>query len=77
MNDIWVKIVEALTGSSQSLTACLGAHDCLDLQDNADFLEFLDGEIFECSVCGWWCEINEEISVDHDLDELTCSDCVE
>ena len=31
----------------------------------------IDNEIFLCEVCGWWCEISEQVA---ELDG-TCQDC--
>jgi hypothetical protein len=44
--------------------------------DVADFtieeLEKLDSEIFECSICGWWYDIEEEVG---EGTTLQCKDC--
>jgi len=37
--------------------------------------EFIDQEIFHCTVCGWWYEISEESGKDES--ELICQDCAE
>ena len=36
-------------------------------------LQTLDDQIFNCGVCGWWCEIFE--LSESDTGELICTDC--
>lgn len=52
---------------------------CDSFDDIDDFsqaeLEELDGEIFCCDTCGWWCEISEAEANDGGQD--ICGDCVE
>lgn len=40
-------------------------------QNDMEFCAELDSLVFECSCCGWWCEIGEE------ADYRTCIDCVD
>ncbi|MEP1253737.1 MAG: hypothetical protein ABJI29_03205 [Alphaproteobacteria bacterium] len=69
------RVIEYLRGTADTLSAALIAFDAEDLEDDTEFLARLDGEIFNCSQCGWWCEIDEEASDDIDSDELVCVDC--
>lgn len=65
-------LVEELQGSCGTLQgACetqgfdyddLTADDCLQI----------DNEIFECTTCGWWCEVCE---MSEDQDGQVCVDC--
>lgn len=72
------KIVDTLQGQCmESLQSAIEHHypemseDDLTLDDHY----FIDNEIFECSQCGWWCEISEESGVDED--EMICNNCAE
>jgi len=50
-----------------------GTCNTIDLDDfTYEELEQLDTEIFECSVCGWWCDIEEECG---DGTSNICTDC--
>ena len=73
MND--QEIVEYLRGT------CNAIYELTEKEqarfDNAKFCAYLDSEIFHCTQCGWWCDIDEEASSDHGLDELTCLQCCE
>ena len=65
------EIVSQLTGSCQDVQSAL--HDGEDEYDPV-LVEVLDDNIFNCAVCGWWCE-NEEMSDDEDGPK--CNDCAE
>lgn len=74
--DTWGKIAEALRGTCDQLSSVLEQHDLMELEDDAEFLEWLDGEIFRCDDCGWWCPTDEEASEDAGREgELVCRDC--
>lgn len=75
MTEAWETVVDDLRGTCKSLEQSLEQLGLQHLQDDKEFHEYLDGEIFLCHVCGWWCEIYEECSEEHGLDELTCEDC--
>ena len=64
MSNIQDKI-EELRGTSNSLD--------LDEFSIAE-LEVLDEHIFQCSQCGWWCPIEEEVG---ESTENICEDCKE
>jgi len=50
-----------------------GTCNTIDLADfTIEELEKLDSEIFECSVCGWWYDIEEECG---DGTSNVCEDC--
>jgi len=52
-----------------------GTCNNIDLADFTDEeLEKLDSEIFECSTCSWWFDIDEEVGEGTDLQ---CKDCKE
>jgi len=52
-----------------------GTCNNIDLADfTVEELEKLDSEIFECSTCGWWFDIDEEVGEGTDLQ---CKDCKE
>ena len=73
MNEHWQEVIDELRGTcnlSQS-----DEHE--ELFDDLDFCAELDSQIFSCTQCGWWCDIDEEVSDDYGLDDLTCRDCVD
>ena len=39
-------------------------------QNDAGFLAALDDEVFECSQCGWWCDVGE-----HGKEDGACDEC--
>jgi len=65
----WQEASDRLVGT------CDSALEFEDLFDDQKFCEWLDTQIFLCTQCGWWCEMSEEESDDHGLDEWTCRDC--
>jgi hypothetical protein len=72
----WQTIVDHLNGTCGSIIDALRSHDMDEsLENDLDFCAFIDDQIFQCHVCGWWCEISEECSDDAGLEELTCRDC--
>lgn len=73
--DKWNEIIEALRGSCKTLGEILNTHDREDLENDMNFLDYLDQEIFNCANCGWWCEISEESGIEDG--ELICNDCVD
>lgn len=74
------KVIEHLQGTCGTLgnsIAEVTEDDSLD-----DFcltssqLDQVDNEIFECTTCGWWCEMSEAcFEFEHDHVENTCEDC--
>ena len=56
---------EDLLGTGKALWDVLTEEE----QDDQDILQELDQQVFQCSVCDWWCEIGE-MTEDH-----RCSDC--
>lgn len=73
--DKWNEIIETLRGSCEPLPRVLMRYNREDLEDNTEFLDELDQEIFRCNCCRWWCEISEESSEEIDYPELICKDC--
>lgn len=71
----WDSIIDSLRGSCDSLNSVADDGDAL--LNDLRFCAYLDQHIFTCSVCGWWCDMDEESSDDYDLDEWTCRDCCE
>lgn len=64
-------ISQALQGTCKSLAQALEEHGLGHLEDDKDFLQGLDQEVFCCSQCDWWCEMSE-MSEEHDG---ICTDC--
>lgn len=69
------KIIEDLKGTCNSIDGVCADHGCDFTDLTSKELDQLDNEIFECFVCGWWCEMSEECGVNSG--ENTCSDCCE
>lgn len=55
----WEEIVSSLEGSCKSLSEALVANDAEHLEDDMDFLGFLDSYIFQCDWCSWWYSVGE------------------
>lgn len=67
---LWDKIISDLQGTTNSIPE--------DIEDNSEFLAYLDSQIFFCcSQCNWWCEILEEASNELNLNEFTCQECID
>lgn len=69
------ELIEALKGTCDSMEQHLPdgmVEDDLTFED----LATLDGEIFLCTQCGWWCESSECNDTDNGVDQL-CNDCHE
>lgn len=50
----WPALVDALQGTCGDLPA---EHE--GLWNNRAFCDMVDGQIFRCEVCEWWCELSE------------------
>ena len=72
MDAHWQELVDEMRGGATTPEA---AQDLFE--SSMEFAMFVDQQIFSCTCCGWWCEINEEASEDHGLDEWTCLQCCE
>ena len=68
---LYNEINESLQGSCQSLSEVLEAHNATHLEDDEDFLNFLDQETMKCETCDWWVEVSE-LNEDNN-----CRDCAE
>lgn len=69
------KLINDLRGTTDNMnTRCEDAG--LDDMDE-EVTARVDAEIFECTVCGWWCESDEEVSEAVGHDEWICKDCAE
>ena len=55
----WENVIYHLNGSCNSLAETLEAFEVPELEDNEDFLSYLDNEIFRCDSCNWWSPISE------------------
>lgn len=75
MSDVWQKVVDDLRGTALN-TYDLGEEVEALFERNADFCMFVDQQIFQCTCCGWWCDIDEESSEEAGLEEWTCEQCV-
>lgn len=60
-------VISELNGTCKSLYDVLTDFEL----DDKDLLDDIDNELFECSVCGWWCEHSE------DTGEFVCEDCAD
>jgi anaerobic selenocysteine-containing dehydrogenase len=72
-----IKVAEHLQGTCGTLQ---GALDDLYEGMNEDELtsddhQTIDQEVFQCTTCGWWCEISD--NVDSESGEMICTDCGE
>lgn len=67
----WEEIAMGLIGGAET------PEEVEKLMENSDFCAVLDQIAFQCSVCGWWCGIEEEASDDVGRDDFTCAECVE
>lgn len=72
MTNLWTQIVEYLNGSCETLHHALDTFDATTLEDDEKFLNYLDSEIFNCSCCGWWCEVSD---INEQDSEFVCNDC--
>jgi hypothetical protein len=71
-----LEVIEYLQGTCKTLQE--GIQDNYPEMDESelkpDDLEELDNEIFNCTFCGWWCEIFE---CNDRSNEQVCDDCVD
>jgi hypothetical protein len=74
MTTLWNDIVYELNGSCQSLYVVLDRYEAEYLEDNEQFLNYLDQQIFLCESCNWWCEVSEMSDNEHFQE---CSQCAE
>lgn len=65
-------IIEELRGTPKALHEVMTEYEQID----EDILDAIDGELFLCSKCDWWCEISEEAesSLAADTFEPFCDD---
>jgi len=69
------RAAERLLGTCMSVTDLGGEFE--DLQNDKEFCEALDSEVFLCEICHWWCE-NYEASQEHvDQGQLICEECAD
>lgn len=58
-------VAERLAGQSDGLVSdVLDKIGRPDLEDYDEFLRALDGELFICEICEWWCGADEEADVE-------------
>lgn len=62
------EVAEELQGTPRSIPEFATAEEA----DDEVFLGELDQHVFECTVCGWWCEVSE-MSEKHE--DFVCTDC--
>jgi hypothetical protein len=74
MNNLWEQIVYDLQGTCNTLYGVLNHHEAEHLENNEQFLNYVDQHIFLCDTCGWWCEVSE-LSENEQFNE--CTDCNE
>jgi len=70
----WSEIIDCLRGTCNGSLSALIEERGLEAEED-EICAAVDDAIFECSVCGWWCEIDEECSEDCGADDLTCRQC--
>ena len=67
----WTHYIEVeLMGSCRSIESDPEREHLLN---NAEFCQLLDGLIFNCEVCNWWCELSE-MAADGNQHGI-CTDC--
>lgn len=67
-------VADHVRGTAMSLTAALEQLGYDDgLADDPAFSDALDGHVFECESCGWWCG-NDELATNTDA-SFICDDC--
>ncbi len=72
--DVVDYVAEALRGQCQeSLLNVLERIELEALESDQAFCLAIDGEVFECQTCNWWCERSEE----SDEEEGVCDDCAD
>lgn len=65
----WTTYIEGtLLGSAENIEGSEYEHLLLD----EDFCALLDGLIFRCEMCDWWCELSEMSTQDY-----VCIDCAD
>ncbi len=70
------ELIEYLQGTCKSLSEGLDAFDLEEDDLTDEQRQTIDDEIFNCSKCGWWCEISQEVGSET-CGELVCDDCFE
>lgn len=64
------QLIDYLQGSSKSLQEAINdLFECDEDILTPDDHQAIDGRIFKCNSCDWWCEIDEQ------NDEGNCEDC--
>ena len=76
------KVINALSGSCDEMTQTFDevaeyyewgfTYDDLTTAEEMRIDAALDNAIFNCAVCGWWCDMGD---MAENCDEWTCSDC--
>ncbi len=68
------EIVDELQGTAKSIEDCLTPEELNEFGAELPTVltDAIDEQIFECSVCGWWCELGEAVEKD---DGDCCEDC--
>ncbi len=65
------ELVDHLQGTTDTL-GCGCETIGVDEDDlSSENLEQIDNAIFNCSACGWWCDISENVGED----DMICADC--
>jgi hypothetical protein len=74
MSDPVEVLIDRLRGTAQSLDAVA---DDMGLQwMEGGIMAQIDEQIFNCSDCNWWCDIDEEVSeYVVDCADLVCEQC--
>lgn len=65
-----IEVAEAIVGTCKSLSDFATT----DEENDLEFCNALDDEVFQCADCGWWSEISE-VSENENNGEQVCTDC--
>lgn len=67
-------LIDYMRGTAASINAQAEERG-IDMLDDA-VTSAVDEAIFECTDCGWWCDISEEVSeFVEDASDLLCDQC--
>ena len=67
------KVIADLVGSCSTLQEALSVYDLDSDELDKDDIAYMDEEIFRCTLCDWWYEV-EELSAKSE-DENICTEC--
>ena len=71
--DLIDHVVDSLRGTCETFDRAAEAHGLSPM--DAELCEALDQQIFNCCICGWWCDLDE--MADNDFNDQVCGDCAD